>query len=275
MTQRLGDQGGAVALLQQRLRRADFDTPITHVFDDATEDAVKALQERAGLVVDGIVGLKTEQVLRTAQPAKRDLRDADLHQAAQTLDVPIAAVRAVNEVESRGNGFFADGRPVMLFERHVFWRRLEARAIAPTVYASDYPNVLARTPGGYQGGPAEYTRLGSAALIDPDAAHESASWGAFQVMGFHWERLGYASIEAFLTEMWRSESAHLDAFVRFIKADPTLHAALRGKKWTAFAKSYNGPAYARNLYDVRLARAYDRYADQGKTATARTSEAAA
>ncbi|WP_328515044.1 N-acetylmuramidase domain-containing protein [Ralstonia pseudosolanacearum] len=36
-------------------------------------------------------------------------------------------MRAVNEVESRGSGFLPDGRPVILFERHVMYRQLQGR----------------------------------------------------------------------------------------------------------------------------------------------------
>ena len=34
-------------------------------------------------------------------------------------------------------------------------------------------------------------------------------------------------------------------------------------KWAQFAKAYNGPDYARNLYDTKLERAFQRHADCG------------
>jgi len=60
--------------------------------------------------------------------------------------------------------------------------------------------------------------------------------------------------------MRASEGAQLDAFVCFIEADPVLHKALKARKWATFAGLYNGPSYKENLYDVKLARAFDRYA---------------
>jgi hypothetical protein len=175
-------------------------------------------------------------------------------------------VRAVNEVESRGTGFLNDGRPVILFERHVFWKRLKARGIDPGPLSEKNSNILSQTPGGYQGGAAEYTRLAAAELIDAGAAWESASWGAFQVMGYHWERLRYACIDDFVARMEAGEADHLDAFVRYVAADTALVAALKGRKWAAFAKGYNGRNYAANLYDVKLERAYERYAARGAAA---------
>ena len=38
--------------------------------------------------------------------------------------------------------------------------------------------------------------------------------------------------------------------------------AFAPNKWGDFARRYNGPAYAENFYDVKLARAYKRYAEK-------------
>jgi hypothetical protein len=265
MILRFGDIGDDVALLQRRLTRAGFPVAETHVYDRETEAAVMALQRARGLVVDGITGPKTLIALPgLAMPAH--LKDADLVKAAAVLGVPVAAIRAVNEVESRGQGFLPDGRPVILFERHKFFKALAERKIDPAPLAAKYPNIVSSTAGGYMGGAAEYTRLASAERINADAAHESASWGAFQIMGFHWKRLEYSSIADFVARMQQSEADHLDGFVRFIAADTALLAALKGRKWAAFAKGYNGPDYARNLYDAKLAQAYAKYAGADKAA---------
>ena len=263
-THHLGDRGDDVGLLQRRLSRAGYPLEVTHLYDAATESAVMALQAKSGLVVDGIAGPKTLAALATGRRDPKHLSDADLVQAANKLGLPVACVRAVNEVESRGSGFLTDGRPVILFERHRFWKQLQARGIDPAPIAAKYPNILSQIPGGYQGNAAEYSRLASAELIDAGAAYESASWGAFQVMGYHWQRLGYSSIDDFVARMENSEADQLEAFVRYVAADAGLLSALKGKKWAAFAKGYNGPDYARNLYDAKLAQAYLKYTEPTK-----------
>jgi len=262
MVLKLNDQGGNVELLQRRLTRAGYTVEITHVFDQATETAVMALQRDRGLVVDGQAGPKTEAALHGAKHPKH-LSDTDLIQAADALGLPVATVRAVNQVESRGCGFLPnDDRPAILFERHVFYQRLTQRGIDPAPLAAAQPNIVNQARGGYQGGAAEYVRLASAELIDTATADESASWGAFQIMGYHWDRLGYASIDEFVACMESSEAHQLDAFVRFIKADSGLLAALKAKKWAVFAKGYNGPDYAANLYDAKLVQAYAQFSAQ-------------
>ncbi|RKU01828.1 peptidoglycan-binding protein [Burkholderia sp. Nafp2/4-1b] len=259
---RFSDRGAEVGLLQRRLARAGYPLAPTHLYDETTEQAVKALQAAMGLAIDGVAGPNTLAALAAGQRDRRHLTEADLQRAADTLGVSIACVRAVAEVESRGAGFLENGRPVILFERHVMYRQLvDVLGVQDADrHAQQFPNVVHPSPGGYQGGAAEYVRLDTAARIDAAAAYASASWGAFQVMGLHWARLGYESVDAFVACMELSEGEQLDAFVRFVAADTGLLAALRGRKWAVFAKGYNGPDYARNLYDARLAQAYARYA---------------
>lgn len=256
----LGAHGLAVRDLQKALAAAGFTVDLDGDFDEGTEQAVEAFQRSVGLVADGIAGPKTFAALL----GKRDplhLGYADLERAAKTLGVPVAAVQAVNEVESKGEGFLDNGKVVILFERHVFYQRLVkalGQAEADRLAALN-PNLINPKSGGYAGGAAEWQRLTSARQIDEACALESCSWGLFQVMGYHWQNLGYASVQDFITRMQASEAEQLEAFVRFIKVEPALLKALKAAKWADFARGYNGPAYARTLYDVKLERAFARY----------------
>jgi len=269
---RHGERSQAVRDLQKKLNHNGATLVIDGDFGDTTERAVRAYQLNVGLVADGIADAKTFAAL-AAIDCQKLLKNADLVTAAQRLDVPLASLYAINEVESKGKGFLDNGKPVILFERHIMYRQLaqprqegdnpdELKRQADQ-FAVIHPAIVNPKRGGYVGGTAEYQRLGSARLIDDTAALESASWGAFQIMGFHWQRLGYASVQAFVAAMSANESQQFDAFVRFIETDPVLYKALKARKWADFAKLYNGPDYARNLYDVKLQRAYERHADCG------------
>lgn len=197
------------------------------------------------------------------------LTQDDYSRAAKALDVPVAAIRAVTEVESKGSGFLPDGRPVILFERHIMRHRLlQVGRKDVGDLQTKFPSIVNSKPGGYKGGAAEHERLGVAATINRQCALESCSWGLFQIMGFHWKALGYESVQAFVNAVYRSEAGQLDAFVRFIKADQKLLKAIRAQDWKTFAKVYNGPAYDRgdkdptNDYDVRLAAAFSRHSKE-------------
>lgn len=180
-------------------------------------------------------------------PATR-FSETAIREAARAIGCDVAAVQAVIDVESRG-GFYADTRPKILFERHVFSKRTGHR------FDADHPDISSSRPGGYVGGAAEYDRLDRAIRLDRRAALESASWGAFQIMGYHYAVAGCSDVEAFCRRMCASEDDQLHAFVGFVTANDLVDE-LRGRDWTAFARGYNGPAYARNRYDVKLAAAY-------------------
>lgn len=258
MILRLNDFGAAVGDLQRRLFSIGYKVEQTNVYDAQTLSAVRQVQVRARLVVDGIYGPKTDAAIK-GQSTCMLLKQATLQEGADELKVDLASILAVNEVESRGSGFVRENYPVILFERHIFWRQLVARKIDPKPFAQKYPGILSQARGGYAGGASEYTRLAAAKSINSSAALESCSWGLFQIMGFHWKSLGFKSVEEFVLFQQQNECSQFQTFVRFIKNDPSLHKALQQKKWSAFARIYNGPAYADNLYDVKLHRAYARH----------------
>ncbi|WP_220084869.1 N-acetylmuramidase family protein [Halomonas sp. SL1] len=265
-----GDTGYHVESLQRALVQAGHAIEVDGWFGDETEAAVRAVQREHGLVIDGLAGPKTREALG-GRPDPRRLRQIDLVHAAERLGVELAAVMAVNEVESRGSGLYIGGprggQPVILFERHIMRRRLIHHGVAPMPYQQRRPDLVNDKPGGYVGGPREHARLEAAATLDASAATdhgaiEAASWGLFQIMGMHWQRLGYDSANAWREAMATSEGDQLEAFVRFIEADQGLLVALRRHDWREFARRYNGPAFERNDYDTKLAAAYRRHTRQ-------------
>lgn len=185
------------------------------------------------------------------------LQPGDFEKAARSLGVEVAALRAVAEVESRGAGFLVDGRPIILYERHVMFKLLTARDPGTAVhYSVSHPDIVSATPGGFKGGITEWERLADAIAINRECALQSASWGMFQLMGFHWQRLGFNSVQAFVNAMYAGEPQQLDTFCRFICTDPMLHRALVARDWLTFARIYNGRA--QKGYDVKIAAAYKR-----------------
>jgi len=181
-------------------------------------------------------------------PLSRD----DLNAALDLIDVDEAALWAVLAVETSGSGFLPDRRPKILFERHYFHRLTDG------AYDSDYPEISARKPGAY--GPAgahQYDRLEAAMALDESAALQSASWGLGQIMGSHFEKLGYATPHDMVESLVQSEGDQLQGIAKFLIAEG-LDKALRDKNWVDLAKGYNGPNYAINQYDEKLASFYDR-----------------
>lgn len=182
----------------------------------------------------------------------------DYARAAQDLDVEERAIMAVASVESSGAGFWTiDGtrRPVIRLEAHWFGK------LTQYAYNDSHPQISCRawTPSLAAKGPREaWQQFDEAAALDEFAAIQATSWGAFQIMGFHYKPLGYSSPQAMRADM-DSEQGQLDAFVRFIKANVTLLDALRRRDWELFASHYNGPGQVA-VYSSRMADAYARMA---------------
>jgi len=185
-----------------------------------------------------------------------NLKQADFENAADILDCSVAAIKAVAAVESSGGGFLPDGRPKILFEAHIF-HRLTGGAYQithPTLSSPTWNRALYGPPGAHQWG-----RLNQARQLDEDAALQAASWGAFQIMGMNYKPCGFDDVHQFVAEMMRDESAHLQAFSRFILSNSKMTGALRKQDWPSFARLYNGPGYAQNRYDLKLAEAFSKH----------------
>lgn len=260
-----------VSFLQELLSKLGYNLPATGYFGEMTNAAVRSFQQKNNLVVDGEVGIKTWTLLMgQAHPAdtlgEKFLGEHDLQDFAHRYGVELPAIKAVNEVESSGKGFLVDGRPKILFEGHIFWRELTARGIDPKALSNaSNGDVLYKnwTRVHYLSGAKEYNRLEKAATISPDprvreAALASASWGSYQIMGFHATKLGYSSVSQFVEEMKKHERNQLEAFGKYISTFGCL-VHLKNKDWAKFAKCYNGPAFAQNKYDEKLAKAYNKY----------------
>lgn len=271
-------RGQSVHILEEILVKLGYKVHVSEYFGRDTDSAVKEFQLENSLVVDGMVGAKTwSKIIEKEQQLfsfnDKFLSEQDLIAFANANNLELAVVKAVNEVESRGKGFFLDGKPVILFEGHVFWRQLKKRDIDPKILSNNSNgDVLYEkwTRKHYIGGVKEYDRLEKAAAITSssvvkEAAYCSASWGAFQIMGYHYKSLGYPSINNFISKMYEHEREHLKAFGGFISINSfrgrKLIDWLREKNWANFAHAYNGSGYKQNKYDIKLQRAYEKYSN--------------
>lgn len=191
------------------------------------------------------------------------LTDADFAATATVLGLETALLQAVHEVETSGrSGFLEPGKPIILFEGHIFWNQLTQRGIKPEQYTKGNENILYPqwTKKHYKGLSYEYARLAKALRIHEEAALASASWGMFQIMGFNYALCGFPTIGSFVTAMCKSAAAQLEAFSHYLQSTH-LDTPLRTHDWHTFARRYNGPAYRLNHYAEKLANAYRKYKD--------------
>lgn len=184
----------------------------------------------------------------------RELTESDFESAAKRLGCRVAAIKAVTEVEAPGGGFLASGEPKVLFEAHIFDQRTNGsfRRSHPNLSSAHWDRSLYGPAGANQ-----HRRLAQAVALNRDAALQSASWGRFQIMGFNWRTVGRESLQDFVNAQYRSEAEHLRDFVGYVLARG-LADELQRLDWAGFAYGYNGPGYAANKYDTKMAAAYRR-----------------
>lgn len=170
---------------------------------------------------------------------------------SESLNIEEETLRAVAQVESAGSGFIEPGMPKILFEGHCFHRLTQGR------FDKDHPTLSYPkwTKQFYSNARGEWKRLDEACALDRAAALQSASWGAFQIMGFNYNWCGFSNVEAFVAAQKASIESQLESFARFISREMYLKP-LRAHDWAGFAKVYNGSGYALNKYDQKLAAAY-------------------
>lgn len=195
------------------------------------------------------------------------LTEADYEEVAQMLDVDVAAIKAVVDIETgrRHEGFWAPGKPLINFDLTMYCRFAPRCGVSLTKARKAHPEIFrrpdARRYGSYQA--AQQARLDAACDVDTVSAYQSTFWGMFQIGGFNWRKCGCESVQQFVELMSRSERSQLELFARFIENSGMVDA-VRRHNWLQFALKYNGPKARSRGYHKRLAASYKRHSAEKK-----------
>ena len=199
-----------------------------------------------------------------AGKGKRGGGKAVIAAAAKRLRCEEAVLHAVIEVESGGDAFDRQGRPIILPEKHIFWRYLpkslrsvaQRRGLAtPKWSKANYKGL------GGKGSDARWDRLRAMCDLHEQAGLKSASYGAPQIMGFNHKLCGYVTVTAFVLAMASGEKEQIEAFIAFLEA-VGLADELRRKDFRAIARRYNGSGQVAH-YAAMMERAYARIRKRG------------
>ena len=178
--------------------------------------------------------------------------------AAQLNFDPGAAV-AVLAIESGGRGFGADGRLIIRFENHLFFRQ----------WGQDHPDAFNqffsfnadqpwldhqwRPDAGQPWRPFHGSQDGEwqvftlARNLADSAAKLSISMGGPQIVGFNYTTLGFESVQQMFEAFSANERNQIIGLFNFIKGPGTNSRrvqALQAQDFVTFATFYNGPGQA-------------------------------
>lgn len=185
---------------------------------------------------------------------------------AKRLDLEPALLKTVTVVEcGNRDGFLPSGKPQILYEGHVMWKKLKEKFPNLDLYdmSHRHPSLIYQkwTKQFYLGGEGEWKRLSSARKIDEECANLSTSWGLGQIMGFNYSLCGCQSVDEMIQKMSESHEMQLEMMYHFLY-NSGLVKHLKAKDWDAFAKGYNGPGYKDNNYDQKLRNTYENFKDK-------------
>lgn len=252
---RYGDVGEEVTLLQRALNeKLNYRLKADGHFGKLTEEALRKFQSLNNFHVTGVYSQFEINLLSPFISAKY-IRQKDLETIAEQENLPVSIVKALRKVEARNEGFLYDGRVIILFERHKFYRHLvrETGQLNADKNAAMNPSICNPEKGGYLGYEKEHLRLQNAINIHKEAALKSFSSGLFQILGSNFRECGYGTAEQFYSDQMVSEHNHAKAFFNFIKSNRALQAAVRQRNYVRIAELYNGPNQSTGEYAKKLA----------------------
>lgn len=166
-----------------------------------------------------------------------------------------AALASFIEVESGSKGF-DDKTGKILIQFEPVWMKRLAPYTPSGAWSVNKVDVQSK----------EWIAFNDAFGKNPLKAMEATSVGMGQIMGFHWKRLGYASVGDMWDDAKKGIEQQIDQIARFILSDKRLLHALKVGDWHTVASIYNGAEYAemakkwgREPYNISMAKAYSKY----------------
>lgn len=192
------------------------------------------------------------------------LNSSDVQSAARTINVPVASVQAVMDVETNGHGFDSMGHPTFLFEPHRFYAELkDNKTLLNIAIKQGLAYSAWKGPGSYpKSVAARWDQFQKACMIDETAAIRAASWGLGQIMGSEYEEAGCDSPEQMIAAFAHSEGEQLMGMVHLIKhrgLDNDMRKFPQLSACEHFALRYNGSGYKKNNYHIKLRDAFQQH----------------
>jgi hypothetical protein len=177
---------------------------------------------------------------------------------ASALNVGADVLWAITSIESSGSFSIGGGKIPILVERHWVYKLYKRKhgKSAALALSRKYPDVCNPRAGGYGRYRDQYKRLSKAIRIaGAEIAHQSTSFGAFQIMGFNHKLCGFdTAVE--MSDAYHSDpkNEQIKGFLNFCKSykNGRLLDAMKASDFNKVAYLYNGPMYKKNHYAQRM-----------------------
>ncbi len=175
-------------------------------------------------------------------------------QISKQLNIDTATAISIISVESGGNAYGKNGKVLIRFEVHLFWRfwgknnEKKFKEHFKFNPRKGWTNHMFRKSKrdswvSFHGNQdKEWEAFEFACKLNSTAAHLSTSYGAPQILGTNFKRIGYSSPENLLKYFQKDVRYQILAFFDFLT--PKMITAVQSKDFTTFARYYNGSGQA-------------------------------
>lgn len=179
----------------------------------------------------------------------------ELKEVAVKFSLDWVSVAAFIEVETGGIGFDPrTGKLIIQFEP--IWFRKQTPYAPSGLWSVNKVDVQSK----------EWEAFNNAFSISPRTAMMSTSIGIGQIMGLHYKRLGFGSVDEMWDDAKKGVSNQIAQLCKFICSDIKLQSCLKSNDWDGVATRYNGAGYKalavkynRVPYDISMKDAYLKY----------------
>lgn len=181
--------------------------------------------------------------------------DSKIIAEAKKYPLDAASLLTFISVETGGQGFDSKTHKIIIQFEPV-WFKKNAPYAPSGLWSVNKVDVQVK----------EWLAFNDAFSKSPDAAMKSTSIGLGQIMGLHYQLLGYKTVG----DMWDDAKKGIDRqiwqLVKFINTDNRLKIALMNQDWHTVATIYNGAGYKqlalkynRTPYDESMKNAYEKF----------------
>ncbi len=173
---------------------------------------------------------------------------------SKQLQIAPAAAIAILAVESAGNAYGSQGKVLIRFENHLFWRfwgkknkskykehfRFDKRKYWTNhLFRKSKDDNWTSFHGNQE---KEWEVFEFARQLSPTAAYISTSYGAPQILGTNYKKIGYKSPDDLLQHFQKDVRFHVLGLFDFFS--PQMIKYIQRKDFTSFAGYYNGSGQA-------------------------------
>lgn len=207
--------------------------------------------------------------MTTSNTNSKRLTPEDIQTIAKGFGLDPQSLEAFVDAYAPDDGFLPDGRPIVVFQRHLFWKNvvpfynvgLKRRQFKAIAWANRDIMHPTPSPAAAVNHQDEWKKLERAINIHEQAAYQSVLWGRFGLPGEYYLSAGFSDLNAFANAHHKNESEQLRAFLNHLSSIDSggqkLLDHLKNKDLEKFTAGFRGDINLKKIDSEALNAAFE------------------